>query len=247
MSRIHAFAVCLLAPLLGLAVSPIASASMIGLPAFELTLSDSGFSTDTLIGSDLGLSATGEGMYTSTGTYTSVSGDNEYSWDLLIDPDPTIGGTFGITNLLGTAKVYNLAFTLPVGTAFSQAMVNGHFSGSVMDNDASGSAALDDITWSGLIDGITVMNSGPAGIGCHTAGCSTAQPITYLGPMTYLPGVSSNIATNISFTLSAGDRVTFRTYFDVSPIPEPGTLALFAGLAVSWQTARKKGLIRSVD
>jgi len=244
MSRIYALFGCLLT----LAVAPAASASIIGLPAVELTLTSSGSGSETLSGYSLGLASTTDGNFTANGTHTSLSGDADYTWDLLLDPDPTIGGTFSFTNLLSSAKDYNLTFTLPVGTAFAPAIANGHFAGTVADADGSGDAFLNNVSWSGLIDGVSVMSSGPASFGCSTAGCATSQPTTYLGPLNYLPGVSGNIATNISFTLSPGDLVSFNTYFDVSPIPEPGTLVLLAGVLVitlSWKTGKKRSSFRS--
>jgi|GEM_PF-1250616 len=247
MSHTVAYLGCLLITALSVTLVPAASASIIGLPAFEITLASSGSTSETISGSNLGLSTMPDGTFTSIGTHTSLSGDADYTWDLLIDPDPTIGGTFSFTNLLSTAKDYNLSFSLPVGTAFLPAMVNGHFAGAVADSDGSGNAFLNDIIWSGLIDGAFVMGSGPASLGCAAIGCTTTNPTTYLGPTHYSPGVSGNIATNISFTLSAGDKVSFNTFFDVSSIPEPGTLTLLAGLPILapiWTRLKKGRLFR---
>ena len=249
MSRIYAAIGCLLILGLSLAVVPAASASIIGLPNFELTLASSGSTSETLSGSSLGLTTMPDGNFTTNGSHTSLSGDANISWDLLLNPDPTISGTFAFANLLSTAKDYNLTFTLPIGTPFAPALVNGHFAGAVTDANGNGNAFLNNIAWSGSIDGLSVMSSGPSNIACDTVGCSTSQPVTYLGPVNDPSGVSGNIATHISFTLSAGDQISFSTYFDVSPIPEPGTLFLLAGmfvLAVSWQTIKDNRLIRSV-
>lgn len=250
MSRIHVFIGSLLVSASSLLILPVASASIIGLPDFQVTLASTGSSAETLSGQDLGIVETSDGTYTSTGMHTDPSGGAEYNWALLLDPDPTIGGTFGFTNLLDTARDYTLTLTLPIGAAFSGAVVNGHFGGSIEDMNGSGNAYLNDIVWSGLIDGHTVMNAGPGDIACAGAGCSTLEPTTYLGPLTYLPEVSDTIATHIGFTLSAGDQVTFSTYFDVAPIPEPGTFALLAGLLslpLAWQITKAKRAIRPTE
>jgi len=229
MSRIYAFFIgCLLT----LAVAQTASASIIGLPAFELALTSSGHATETLSGSNLGLASTNNGNFTANGTHTSLSGDADYTWSLLLDPDPTIGGTFSFTNLLSTAKDYDLNFMLPVGMGFSPAVVNGHFAGAVADANGNGNAYLNNVSWLSLVDGVSVMSAGPTSFACATINCTSVQPTTYLDPLNYLPGVSTSISTNVSFTLSAGDRVTFNTYFDVAPVPEPGTLMLLAGALV---------------
>jgi hypothetical protein len=172
-------------------------------------------------------------------------------WDLTVKQDPFINGTITITNFTDSTKDYNFVFMLPVTPAFSPSRMGGRLTATLLDLSGDGSAFLDPLLASpgtpmyrGQIDSNTVLplflvnvacfGSGP---GCTASGTdSNGMPgVTLPGP-----GVVSNIGTLLSFSLSAGDRVTFNTNFTVEPVPLPAALPMLL-LGLGGFAARRLG------
>lgn len=170
---------------------------------------------------------------------TTVAGQYSAVWTLNVNPDPFIDGTISITNLSTSAKDFTLNLGLPVSPAFGP---SSHFGGSitsnVVDQNVSGSATLQAATavgspasiYQGLIDSSPVLQLMAATVNCLGASCNATNSdsdglpgLTLLGP-----AVNTSIGTLLKFNLSAGDRVTFNTHFEVVPVPLPAGLPLLA-------------------
>jgi hypothetical protein len=75
---------------------------------------------------------------------------------------------------------------------------------------------------------------------CGGAGCiGSIFPVT--GGPDSSSGVNTSIGIHLAFDLTAGDKATFDTFFEVVPVPLPAALWLFgAGLSLLSVFARKK-------
>jgi hypothetical protein len=179
------------------------------------------------------------------GTYTYDSSLNNatwgFDWAITVDPDPLISATLGITNNTTITKHFDVLFTLPVGTAFGPSgFMSGSLGATFQDLNLSGDATLSNIGWSGLIDGAAVMSLFGGDFTCGGAGCNGSIFPVSDGPLSS-SGVNSSIGLQLSFDLSAGDRATFNTFFEVTPVPLPAALWLLgSGLLGVVAFARKK-------
>ncbi len=164
-----------------------------------------------------------------------------FTWNVTVDPDPLISATFGITNNTGIAKHFDLLFTLPVGSPFgTPAQKSGSLGASFQDLNNSGSVTLSNISWNGQIDGSNAMPLFSGDFGCGGAGCTgNIFPVSD-GPLSST-GVNTNIGIHLSFDLTAGDKATFTTSFEVVPVPLPAAAWLFgSGLLGLGAFARRR-------
>ena len=151
----------------------------------------------------------------------------DYSWNLMVDPDPFIKGSFTVTNTSSMMQNFDINFALPVTPAFNTGYMTGSLAGSFSDQNANG-VTLNINDWDGLIDNVTQMNLYSFG-GIFSAGSSVTiaaddqRNVFFNGP------VNNTIGIHMNFDLSAGDKVTFDTAFEVTPIPVPGTVWLLGG------------------
>lgn len=173
----------------------------------------------------------------------SMMGDPvwDYSWSLTADPDPFIAGSFTVTNTSAMMQTFDITFALPVSPTFTNGYMTGSLSGSYTDADSSGGATLNLNDWDGLIGTSSEMNlfsfAGP----CFGIDCSVTIDEVFQGPTLYTGAVDSTIGIHMNFALSAGDRVTFDTRFEVTPVPVPAAAWLFgSGLLGLIGVARRK-------
>ena len=166
----------------------------------------------------------------------------EYNWNLMMDPDPFIGGSFSIRNMSTVTQTFNLLFNLPVSPALSSGYKSGTI-GATLTDTGGGGATLSNMTWGGLIDGGNAMNLLTAGTLCFgsSPGCTaTVFPVSD-GPLFHADGVSTSIGIAMSFDLTAGDTAEFTTNFEVAPVPVPAAVWLFgSGLLGLISVARRK-------
>lgn len=161
------------------------------------------------------------------------------SWNLTLNQDPSIIGTLTLTNLTSTTRNFNLAFSLPILSAFSPSQYGGSIDATLFDANGNGSAAMAPIAISpsiyrGTIDGITVLSLLGASMSCSGSGpgctASTSDIFGLPGPTEPGPAVNSAIGMFLNFSLTAGDRVSFLTNFTVeppaAPVPLPASLPL---------------------
>ena len=209
-------------------------------PTFEFRVFESGLASGgeaCNFGSVTQISATEwffQGLHANT-TGTSMS------WAYLVDPDPFITGTFSLTNETLLAKAYVVDFSLPISPAIAQSTVSGQMSGTLTDSNGSGSASMTSTNggavYTALADGMFVQSlmsnanqtvSSPFGTTSFSGG-SFGQGLPPLAG----PAINSTIGIRYSFTLSAGDSVSFSSIFVANPVPTPTALVmgLFSGLA----------------
>ena len=182
-----------------------------------------------------------DGTFEYIGTVGTSTSPWNFSWDIIVNPDPLISATLGITNNTSITQHFDLLFTLPVGSPFaSPALKSGSLGATFQDLNLSGSATLSNISWSGRIDGTDAMSLFSGDFTCGGAGCNgNILPVSD-GPLSST-GVNTNIGLHLAFDLTPGDKATFTTFFDVTPVPLPAAFWLLgSGLLGLIAFARKK-------
>jgi PEP-CTERM motif-containing protein len=170
-------------------------------------------------------------------------------WSLSVNPDPSITGTFSLTNTTSVSKQFVLTVTLPIavtGGGPGGTKIGGYL-GDVTYNDANLDAQLSLDAFGGnpmyraLVDGVGVQDlnvlAGPTFGGPGISVVSNR--VTFGGPpYPNAPGpaiATSNIQIRLGIELSAGDHATLPVFFQIEA-PEPGSVLLLgvalAGLAV---------------
>lgn len=169
-----------------------------------------------------------------------VEGDTfRLSWDLLLDGDPSVSGSFTLTNLSNSTQTFTVGATLGVLPLVAPTLMGGSF-GDVTYRDTSldGSAAfLSSPFYQARIDGASVqdlgtfdaMVFGDPGVSETLPGLAFGVPI----PSAPGPGVAVSIGVSFpAFLLTAGDQLETPFEFTVVAVPEPACVALLgAGLA----------------
>jgi hypothetical protein len=182
-----------------------------------------------------------------TFTYQGVNGAQAvwaFEWNILVNPDPLISGMLAITNNTASTQHFNILFTLPVASFGPPAVKSGSLAADFQDLNNSGSATLSNIHWHGLIDGADDMQLFSGDFSCGGAGCfSSIFPVS-AGPLPS-SGVNSSIGIHLAFDLTAGDKATFTTSFQVDPVvvPIPAAVWLFGSglLGLTALARRRKG------
>ncbi len=193
-----------------------------------------------------------EGVDNGDGTFTLSGigyGENfTCDWEVTVNPDPIITGTFNLTNLSALPQNFALTVTLPVPLGLGAPTVMGGYVGDAIngtqyfDQNGDSSVTLQDVagtpiyqarigatTVQGLLLGSFNAFGGPGVFG-------NINQLVWGAPIPSAPGpgipVAGNINVRTTLNLSGGDRVAIPVHFDVQPVPEPGTLALL-GLSVA--------------
>jgi len=151
--------------------------------------------------------------------------------DLQLHADPSISGSFSLTNLSGSTQ------TFTVGASMSTAPFGGPttYSGSYGDATFTDTSGNGDVTLSSavfyqaLIDAAIVAQRGSFTQNAFGgSGISGTISQEAFGPTGGGPGGSSIAIKFPGFSLTAGDKV--ETPFTFSVVPEPGTTSLLAGI-----------------
>jgi hypothetical protein len=229
---------------LRLLLSAVGAAAVLGLPALAgaapildpPSLTINGW-TPTLAqlgcqsaGSDGQASCVGTNIGPVSGAYTLTS------WNVYLDPDPTVVGFVAIQNNALVAQTFSFTFLLPIVPQGPQVQVTGSISGSVTDANGNG-ATLTNLAptsiYEAQIDGSTVQTllDDPQSAIAGSFGSSVWGPGNF-GPTVLGIAANNTIAIKVTFTLSANDTASFTSVFDVIAVPEAGTLLLLgSGLA----------------
>ena len=223
-----------------------AAALLIAAPNASALTVEIGFegNTQSFDENDLGCSPAGvlgELSCVGGGLSGTLGGWTVNSWNLFLDPDPTVSNTISVTNNTAAVQTFIFSVTLPVSITFGPpSFIKGSISGSATDNNGNGVtlATSGGISlYQALIDGGVVRTlhddpfSASTGLAFDTAPVSLAN---FGIPIAESEGVAtlSDIGITLRFTLTPGDSAAFTSVFNVEPIPEPGTAILLAvGLA----------------
>ena len=166
-------------------------------------------------------------------------------WSIVVNEDPQITSTFTLTNISAVTQTFTMNVTLPIA-AFGPTTVQGGYYGDAVngtvytDANNSGSVTLATVGgtpfYQALVNGILSQGLGSftltadCGAGCigDTSQESWGTPI----PSAPFGPASTNMRIRWNFSLTAGDSVSTKGFFQVEPVPEPATLVLMGfGLA----------------
>ncbi len=195
----------------------------------------------------LNLSASGGGVWSTTSddlgsNGLGPAGDWFYTWDIDVDPDPFIEGSFSITNMSAAPRDFVIALLLPVSPSLGGTLLHaGSMTAAISSPDASGSFhVLGDAYVNGtfadpanpLADGAlslflldaTVPCASGGGAGCAGLVSSSVATAPYGGPQ---PVDTLGIRIAI-FGLTAGDTATITARYAVAPVPVPPAFVLLA-------------------
>jgi len=172
------------------------------------------------------------------GGYRYVGGHSvgfvSMSYSLLGNPDPMISGNFTLENFSLAAVEVELLVTLPITPSVSApSILTGSVAvGMTADEDGGTLTVLPGIAfWQALIDG-TAVGGGTdllSGLLLTRPGLGS---LNSSGGFVQLPGPEAvgEIGILVTFSLTAGEQMSFTSVFNV--VPAPGGLVLFALVTV---------------
>jgi len=171
-------------------------------------------------------------------------GLNVAGWSLSMDSDPFVTNNFTITNTSGSTQTYTLGTMIGVAPAIPNGLMRGSIGFSLTDNNGNGAtlATSGASIYQGTIDGNvarTLWNS-PNSFGTFST-TATSTDFGFPAREAAPESIDSNIGILITFSLTAGDSVSFTSNFDVVPVPVPAAIWLFgSGLLGLFGASRRK-------
>jgi hypothetical protein len=159
-------------------------------------------------------------------------------WALQLDADPFVSNAFALTNNTAFTQTYSITIVLPVSPIVNAPSTTlGSIAGSVSDANSDGFAQLSTIgvgsaLYTSIIDGVDYQQllADPFSVTVNFPSLTQAFPASpAFFALTGQPGVNTSIAIRNTFSLSAGDSVTFTSTFRVDPpVPAPAAGMLAA-------------------
>ena len=221
------------------------AALLLAAPTASALTVDIGFegNTQSFNAGDLGCSPAGvlgELSCVGGGLSGTLGGWTVNSWNLFVDPDPTVSNTISVTNNTLATQTFIFSVTLPVSITFGPpSLIKGSISGSASDLNGDGVtlATSGGISlYQALIDGgvVRTLHDDPFLATTAFAFDTATIPLANFGiPIAEVSGVATttDIGITLRFTLTPGDSAAITSVFNVEPIPEPGTaILLLVGL-----------------
>lgn len=154
------------------------------------------------------------------------------SWNLFVDPDPTVQNSLSVTNNTTATQSFVVTVSLPVSVSFGPtSLIRGSIGGSATDLNANGvtlgTSGANPI-YEAFIDSASVRTllASPQSFSNPNAFGTASVPNTDFGiPVqeSVAQATTTDIALSLRFDLSAGDSAAFTSVFNVEPVPEPAT------------------------
>ncbi len=245
---------------LGVAAAVILAASSAGaapVVSVDISAPDSGSPYDTYSTGPTDTTANPDGTFGLGGIGYGASFNCD--WSITVNPDPSITSTFTLTNISGVTQNFIMNVTLPIAALGPTTVQGGYFGGNAGDpipgtqyTDVNGNSDVTLATvgtnpfYQALVNGIVSQSLGsfpfPPGLNANGGpgifgnlsqqSWGTPIPSAPFGP------ASGNIQIKWQFSLTAGDSVSTKGFFQVEhATPEPSSVLLvglgLAGLVVA--------------
>jgi hypothetical protein len=204
----------------------------------------------TSAGGGYGYSNTQETVANPDGTFSlsgvaggaAVGAAFDCDWSIVVNPDPQITSIFTLTNISAVTQTFTMNVTLPIAALGPSTVQGGYYGDAVngtiyTDNNNNGvtlATVGSNTFYSALVNGVLsqglgsfVLIGSPGTIG-DTSQERWGDPI----PSAPFGPATTNIRIRWNFSLTAGDSVQTKGFFQVEQAPEPATVALIGlGLA----------------
>jgi hypothetical protein len=221
------------------AVAAIAASSSLhaGFPALNVQWTLDG----NLVFDDLPVgSSNGMGGYRYVGGHSV--GAVSMSYDLVGIPDPRISANFTLENFSAQTVEVELLITLPIAPSFpAPSSLTGSVAvGMTADDDGGLLAALPGVAfWQAMMDGMAVGGATDLLAGLSASAGPAESVAAGNAGFLQIPGpeVLTDIGILITFSLTAGEQMSFTSVFDV--VPAPGGLGLLCFAAVFSRRRRR--------
>jgi hypothetical protein len=170
------------------------------------------------------------------------------SWQFVLDPDPSISGSFSLTNLSNVTQNFSVSATMSVSPVVGPLSISGSVGAGVLTDMNGGGATLSSAVnplYGALIDGASVQTllnapysySVSSGVG-GAPGPPVTIPMFSFGPQGLNQSISGSIGIGFpGFMLTSLDQYQTPFAFDATPtsqppVPEPTSMLLLgSGLA----------------
>jgi hypothetical protein len=162
----------------------------------------------------------------------------EFSWDLLMDPDPFISGVVAVVNNTGIDASFTFQVSMPVSVSLpAGSPMSGSSSITINDANGNGSATLSapaggSIYEAGIESTVeATLFDDPYSLSPPFPPSTTSDNASFTGTTSTALNVGDEMFLTHSFVLSAGDSATGNSNFSVIPEPASLVLVVVAGLA----------------